>query len=410
MGLALEEEQALKSVQVGFTFLLLALLGACTSPPPEQLFKQGQRLASESKHAEAVIQIKSALQARPQWPEARLELSRSLLALGQREAAEAELGRLISEVAVADQALPLYLESLLVGGDAKRIVTQHANHRPARPEAMAEYQALLAAAWLALGQQDKAQASLKEALRVKPDDVRARVMQARAQASSGQVDLAAASVQELLRTQGASKEVWTLQGDLLQVRARSDLPGAKDAYAKALQLERAHVPAHAALVQLAMRSGDAAAARTQTAAMQDVAPGHPLTILTAAQLAFAENRLDKAREHTQALLSVFPDLPPALHLAGMHELRKGSANQATRHFRKALNIDPSLTVTREALAEAELRLGQPARALETLESLLAAEPVGVRALALAADARLQQGDPAAAEALYLKASRAQPDD
>lgn len=407
---ALEGEQGLKSVQVWFSVLLLVLLGACNAPPPEQLFKQGQQLAAEGKHAEAVIQTKSALQARPDWPEARLALSRSLLALGQREAAEGELGRLISDASVGDQALPLYLESLLVGGEAKRIVTQHANHRPARPEAMADYQALLAAAWLALGQLDKAQASLNEAIRANPDDVRARVMQARAQASAGQLDKAAASIQELLRTQGGAKEAWTLHGDLLQARAQPDLAGARDAYAKALQLDKAHVPAHAALVQMALRNGDTATASKQAAAMQAAVPGHPLTILTVAQLAFAENQLDKAREHTQALLSVFPDLPSALHLAGMLELRRGSASQAIRHFRKALTIDTSLTVTREALAEAELRLGQPGKALESLAVLLADEPVGVRALALAADARLQLGDPAGAEALYLKAARAQPDD
>lgn len=404
-----EDSHVKRAPAVGLTVLLIALLGACSAPQPEELFLQAGQLASERKHAEAVIQVKSALQQRPDWPEARLLLARSLLALGQRDAAEAELARLITDSSVADRALPLFLESLLVGGEAKRIVTQHAGHQPGRPEAKAEYHALLASAWLALGQKEKARASLAEALRARPDDVRARVLQARALAGDGKIDEAANSIKELLDTQRGAKEAWTLHGDLLQASDRPDLPAAMEAYRKALELEPGYVPAHAALVQLALRSGDGALAKAQTAAMLAAAPGHPLTVLTVAQLAYVENRLNEARDNTLSLLRVFPDLPAALHLAGMLEMRQGSASQATRHFRKALNIDSGLTVSREALAEAELRLGQPARALDTLSVLLSSEPPSIRALALAADAKLQMGDPAAAEVLYLKAARAQPD-
>lgn len=389
---------------------LAAGFSGCSRPDPEALYAQGQQRARENNHAAAIVQFKSALQERPDWPEARLDLARSLLSAGQRDAAEAELSRMLTDPKVADRAVPLFLESLLVAGDAKRIVAQHASYRLAGKDAAADYKALIASAWLALGQREKAQAALREALQAKPDAVKARVMVARLMAGSGDIDGAIKLAEEVIGTKPEAKEAWLLKGDLLLARSDPSRAAARDAYAKALAIDPSFAAAHMALIQLTMRQGDLAVAKEQLAKMRAAVPDHPFTVLTEAQIAYVEERLPDARARVQALLRALPDLPSALHLAGLIEARTGSLTQATRHFRKALTADPALEVTREALAAAELRIGQPDRALATLEPLLTGAAAKPSALAVAAEARLQQGDAASAEALYLRAAKAKPDD
>jgi thioredoxin-like negative regulator of GroEL len=176
----------------------LLLGGGCGGVKPEELVEAATKRMAERDHAGAVIQLKSALQVRPDWPEVRVLLARALLASGDREPALAELSKLVSDPATANEAVPLLMEALLVGGESRKAVTLHANYKLTSPQAMADYKSWLATAWLALGERDRARTLVEEVLQATPDHRRASVMLARMDAGAGKLDVATTLVDALL--------------------------------------------------------------------------------------------------------------------------------------------------------------------------------------------------------------------
>jgi putative PEP-CTERM system TPR-repeat lipoprotein len=388
---------------------LLLMLQACSGHNPEEYAELGRKQAAAKNHEAAVLHFKSALQERGEWPEVRLLLARSLLASGQREAAAAELAKLVTVPQFLDEAAPMLLEALLVGGEGQKAIALYGGLKLSTPAATARFKVQLAHAWLAVGNAGKAAVALNEALAADPGLAQARVMQIRMQLTASNAEDAARQVEAILAKDPSAKEAWLLKGELLLSKGSGSREAAEAAFRKALELDPKFVTAHRALFGSAVFNSDRAAAKKAAEQMRAAVPGHPLSVLTDAQLALQEGRIGDAEVLTQRLIQAFPDLPAALHLSGLLQLQSGSASQAVRHFRKALTIDPGLENTRLALASAELRAGQAERALVTLGPLIESASPSSQALALAADANLLLGDSAAAEALYLKAAKAEPD-
>jgi putative PEP-CTERM system TPR-repeat lipoprotein len=280
----------------------------------------------------------------------------------------------------------------------------------AEARALAAWRTQRALARAALGERDTAEAELRAALALDPDQAQARLLQARLLARAGDLDAAARTVDAVLAAHPDEADALRARAALAQ--ARGEREAAIASLRRLLALRPADVGAHLALIDGALQRDDLAGARAQLDAMRQARPGHPATWLADARVALAQDDLTKTEAAIQQLQKAIPNDPRMLLLAGVLAQRRGEWAPAEGYFGQVAARLPQAPEPRWALAEIALRRGDPAAAQAALAPLLegaAAAEADARTLTLAGTARLLGGDAAGAEALYARALRQRPD-
>ena len=131
---------------------------------------------------------------------------------------------------------------------------------------------LLAQAHRDLGDREAAAAEVAKALVAVPQHLPALILQARLAAARGEADAARRLADTVLALEPGHAPGWVLKGDLLG-RLANDVPGALQAYRKAVELRPRLAVAHSGLIDLLLRSGQAAQATEAVAAMGRAVPG-----------------------------------------------------------------------------------------------------------------------------------------
>ncbi|MEO7152649.1 MAG: XrtA/PEP-CTERM system TPR-repeat protein PrsT, partial [Burkholderiaceae bacterium] len=393
-------------------YLLFSLfaLTACGEEEPEMLVQSAKTYIAKKDNKAAIIQLKTALQGKPDLAEARLLLGQTLLDSGDPVSAEVELRKAVALKHPDAAVLPVLARSMLQQGQVKKVTEAYASTELADPGAAADLKTSVAVAFAAQGNIKLRDAALASALESVPDYGPAVLVRARAAAQQRDFDTALKLTDTVLSKTPDNYEAWQLKGDLL-LFAKADSAGAVDAHRKALAVRGDLVPTHASIVSILLSQRDVAGATAQVDALKKVAPHHPQTKLLQAELAFIKSDFKAAKELIQQVLKVAPENAKALQIAGAIEIQPGgSTAQAERLLTKSLQKAPGVVPTRRLLAQTYLRSGQPKRALETLEPLLDKPGADNETLAIAAQAHLQNGDPKKAEALYTQAAKQDPAD
>lgn len=388
--------------------LLLAGCGQQAASSASSIDAGRTALAKKDPNA-ARIHLKAALQEDPNSAEARYLLGRALLDSGDPRGASVELMRAMDARWNDKLVLPPLARAMLLSGQVKKLTELYGEYALEDPAANAEFKVTMANAWGILGDRGRFDAAVKAALASKPDLPAVQIAQARMAINGGQLDGALQTLEDALRRDPASYEGWFLKAQLLTF-AKNDPKAGEAAYRKALEIEPAYVPAHAAIVGIRIREHDVAGAKQQAAALRKVLPKHPHTVFIDAQLAMLDNDPKRARELTQALLKWAPENPSVLQLAGAVEGQLGASVLAETYYAKALQINPGLVLARRNLARLYVQMGQPARALRFVEPLIGPASADAEALSIAGDALLQMGDANQAEQLYARATKLRPDD
>lgn len=386
----------------------LCALAACSLDSQNSLLSEGKALAQKKDHRGAAVQFKAALQKNPQSAEARYLLGKALLDSGDPVSAVVELSKAMDQKFAPDLVLPALARALLLSGEARRLTQTYQDVQLRDPVAQASLKSSLATAWGALGDRLRTEEAAAAALAAKADFPPAIILQARLMAGRGDHDQALGVIEQLLSRDESLYEAWHLKGEIL-LHTRDDQPGAEAAFQRALQAERAYVPAHLALVAMRLRARDFPAAKQQLAQLRAVLPQHAQTIFVESQIAFHERDYGRARELVQQLLKAAPNHVGTVLLAGAIEGQAGSLLQAQTFFARAVQLNPDSVLARRSLAQAYLRLGQASKALEALHPLVHREGSVPEAFALAGEAHLQLGNPQAAEAAFLRAAKMAPD-
>jgi putative PEP-CTERM system TPR-repeat lipoprotein len=385
----------------------LALSG-CGGDSPKSLIASGKEYTAKKDHKAAAIQFKSALQGDPQSAEARYLLGQALLSSGDPSGAVLELSKLLDQKYDPNLAVPALARAMLLTGQYKKLATLYGEMTLTDKLAQASLKSSVATAWGAQGDKAKTEAAIAAALQAAPDFGPAQILNARILAGKREFEPALALVETILAKDASLYEAWHLKGEILAF-AKNDNKGAEEAFRKALEAERAYVPAHLAIIGGRLRARDVPGAKAQADALRALMPKHPQTIYVDAQIAFTERDLPKARDLVQLLLKGAPNHTGVLQLAGAVEGQAGSLVMAETYFSKALQLVPELPLARRNLAQTYLRLDQAAKALETLQPLLAGTVQDADAHALAGDVQLRMGNAAAAEGHFTQAVKIKPD-
>jgi putative PEP-CTERM system TPR-repeat lipoprotein len=388
--------------------ILTLLLTACGGDKPEAMLASAKDYLAKNDTKAAVIQLKNALQADPSLAEARYLLGTSMLASGDVISAEVELRKALDLKYPRDQAVPALARSLLAQNKFREITDGFADEKIESAPARADLQTSLAAAYAALGNPQKAEAALADALRAQPDNAPALLAQARQKGTAGDVDGALATVQQAIDKHPNDPDAWKLRGDIFYY-ARNQPDDALAAYRKSAETKANYLPGQAGVVTVLMAQGKLDEAGQAIEQLKKFAGGHPQTRLLETQLAYQKKDYKAAHELAQQLIKMAPDNVQVLQVAGATEFQLGNLTQAETHFNKALQAVPTLSMARRMLMATYLRTGQPDKALTLLPTGAdGAAQQDSEMLSLAGQAYLQKNEPRKAEQLLANASQLDP--
>ncbi len=389
--------------------LALALvLAGCGRESQESLQARGKAELDKGNATAAVLYLKSALQSGADGPELRFLLGRALLDSGDPVSAAVELGKSLDQNHPHDQVLPKLARAMLLAGQTKRLVAAYGQVDLGEPQAQAALKCYLAEAYASLDDRKGTEASIAAALKAVPEHPQALILKARLLAGGGDFEGATRIADAVLARDPRRHEAWLLKGEILWF-TRKDIPAAEAALVKSLEIEKAYVPAHSALISIRLTADDKPGARARADALRAVLPNHPQTLYVDALLAALDRDFKTAREKVQLVQRVLPDHTKVIQLAAAIEAELGQLVVAESLYAKAIKLDPTLGPARRSLAQAQLRLNRPARAWETLQPMVGSDADDPQALGLAGEAALLLGDLRAAETMFSRASRLEPD-
>lgn len=387
----------------------LAGLVGCGAKSDTELIASAKGHLQNNDRPAAIIELKSALQGNPQSAEARFLLGRTLFESGDMAAAQIELGK-AHDLRWDDNAvLPLLAKAMVARGEAKQVADLYGRFELGDRVAGAELRAQVALAHAALGDSDRSQAAVDQALRLDPKNITARLQEARLLTRTESPRQTLERVDGILADAPGNANAWLLKGNVLRW-SLGDNDGAMAAYRSALEAEPRHLPAYAALVPLLLERSDVEGLRTMVAAMKQVLPQHPDTRYYDAQVALLDGDVKRARDGVQQLLKLAPTSVRLLQLAGAIEFREGRLLLAESFLNRAIQQEPRQGAARRLLAQTHLRAGQPAKALQAIKPVLEGPRPDAPSLAAAAEAYLQSGDMATAERYFKRAAAIDPRD
>lgn len=390
------------------SMLLTALvLSACGADSPEAMLASAKDYLVKNDSKAAVIQLKNALQNKPDLAEARFLLGKALLEDGNPTGAEVELRKAADLKYPADQLVPLQARTLLALGQAKKVVDDLGKVQLTSADGKADLNATLGRAWLALGKMDAAQAAFGEALAAVPDYGPAVFGQARIKAANRDFPAAMTLIDAVLTKDPNFIEALQFKGDILAAQGKGSESG--DAYRKILESKPDYLPAHAALIARHIAAGKLDEAGKQFEMMKKVAPSHPQTTYVQAELLFREKKFKDAREAIQLHLRAMPGSLQGHQLAGAIEYELQSYATAEKYLQEVLAKAPGFGLARRMLIATYLRSRQPDKALSTLQPILDKIEDNSNLLALAGEVFMQNGDAEKAETYFAKAAALDPE-
>ena len=390
--------------------ILVALLLAagCGSETPEQQLASAKEYLQKNDPKAATLQIKNALEANPNLAEARFLLGTVLLKDGNASAAEIELRKAFMARYPDSFVVPELARSLLMTGQAKKLVDEFGATQFDKPAANASLQTTLATAHDMLGKRELAKAALSAALAADPGYAPAVLLAARQKATARDFDAALSAVADVTSRDASNSEAWKLKGDIL-LAARNDADGALVAYRKSIEVDPKFGPGHLALLTLLMQQGKVDEATKQLEQLKQLAPNNPQTKYHEALLAYQKKDFKLTRALAQQLVTSSPASPLILQLAGAAEFQMNALAQAETYLARALQVAPQLAFARRLLITTYLRSGQPKKALEALNAAMGKDGLNPKMFALAGQVHLQNGDAKMAESYFAKALKLDPD-
>lgn len=381
---------------------IVVSMAACGGQSPDALIASARDYVAKGEDKSAIIQLKNALQQRPQDGEARLMLGMASLRTGDPVSAEKELRKALEYGQSADVVLPSLARALLELGESEKLIKEFGERKLSDPRAHAAFTASLGQAQLRMGRLGEAAESFRAALEVDPQLLAARLGLARLLATQGRIDEANQLIDQVIAAHPKAVDAWLLQADLRSYAG--DRAGAKASLEKAVEADAASLTARYALIQslIGLKEFDAAAQHVDAARKVS---GDLRLLYFEALIAYGRKDVKKARESVQQFLKSAPDYVPALVLAGVIELSSGQAAAAEAHLRQAVVRAPKHEVARRLLVRVYLGTAQPARALETLQPLITSPArVDPELMMLAGETYLANGELQQASAVFKAAS------
>ncbi len=378
------------------------IVAACSDSNPAALVSSAKTYMAKADYPAAIIQLKNALQRSPENGEARVLLARALLDTGDALSAETEARKAIDGKYPENEAVPVLARALLGQGEFRKLVTELGDRKLSDPKAQAELGTMVAIAWQAQNELDKALAAIDAALAIKPDSTQALVAKAGILAQRNDAAGAFRLLDAALAAAPADVDASVLKAELLTAQGRRD--EAITVLETSANAHPADLLTRFALVGKLVATGQVERAGAPLEAMKKVGPKDFRTIYCDALVTFARHDAARARDLVQQLLAVRPDHLPSLYLSGLINLDLKQYAAAEDALRRVLTKAPGEPGATRALASLYLLTGRAGQALEIIEPALKRSPNDPTLLRAAGEGYLQTANPGRAAQFYERAN------
>lgn len=352
-----------KRTAVALALVLAAVAGCSKEESPEQLIAQARQYESKGDSKAAIIQLKNALQSKPDDAAARLALGRLYLKTGDNVSAEKELQRAAKLGSNRAEVLPLLAKSLLLQNKAQAVLDETAS-----APADATLLSLRGEALLALKKPAESRLAFDRALQLDPNNSDALNGLARHALIKDDLEGAVRLADSAVAHNPTSVDALLFRADL--DKAMGKLDEARVSYDKALQLNPDVGTAYLQKAYLDISQKKFDAARADLATLKKVAPQNLLAHHAQALLDFTEGKYKAALDSIQIVLKSAPDHLPSQLLAGATQFSLGSLTEAEQHLKKYIESDSGNLYARKMLASVYLGLDRPGDALAQLKTAL----------------------------------------
>lgn len=353
----------------------------------------------------AAIELKNAVQLRPEDGESRWRLGQVYYAMGRLEDADKELTKARQQGVRNDELDILLARTLLELGKADRVLQETTPRQEASTESRARLLVLRGKAQFMTNALANAETSLDEADRLVKDHPDTLFARAQFLYSKGDPAAAQTFLDSAMGKLGNDAKMWVLRGEVLA--ALHHPADSEQAYLKALALEPWNVPARLELIQRYASGKQLAKAETHLAELRKHAPEHMGGHYLDALVAFHAGRNQEAYGKLQPVVQALPDVLPARLLAGTVCWTLGKREEAQKHLNAVLSINPNHALAQRLMAATLLQAGELDKAKVLLASLkdAAGDPLSA---SLRGSLALRQGDYADAKRQFEQVIRAQP--
>jgi len=357
--------------------ILLVLIGGLaigggiyisTKKSPDDHYKAGIALQEKGDLKGATIEFKNAIQGMPKNAAARYHLGQVHFSNGDYLSAEKELKKALDLGLKDPGTVAIYARTLLYLSDYRRLLEEIKTEEGADPTANAALLALRARAQLLLKEVESSRKSLDEADSLQPQHPETLYTRAMLASTQNDTDGALALMDTALAKAPQRADFWIFKGDLMRQKKQND--SALQAYAKAVEVEPANIPARQAKVQLLLETSDLDKAEATLKDLRKLAPKDLLGRYLQAFIDFKRARYAEANTVLQGVLRDAPGFLPGHLLAGTDNAILGNKEAARFHLEKVLDAVPNHPLARKLLAATLTEQGD----LNTAKELLAAFP------------------------------------
>lgn len=398
-------KMAASAVMVSSVLLLTGSLASCgRSDNPEQLVAEAVKYQQKGDRKAAIIQLKNALQKKPDDGEARYLLGVVYNETGDTLSAEKEIRRAMELGIAKARTAPELAKSLMAQGQFQKALDELAAAGPVQD---ANVEVIRGDAYAALNKQAEAKTAYEQALKLKADAPLALVGLAKIAYFNKDVEGATRLIDQAVSKNPQNTEALVAKAELLRAQNKND--EALAAYDMALKIKPDHVQNHIAKANLdiSMRRFDDAAKEIDAA--RKLAPSAPMVTYAQALLDFTQEKHKPALEAIQQVLKVAPDHMPSVLLAGAIQYALGANEQAEQYVKRYMEANPGNVYASKLLASIMLKNNDPQRALSVLNpAIQQARGTDPQLLSLAGESYMRSRDFPKATEYFEKASALSP--
>lgn len=346
-------------------------LSACARSP-EELYERALESAKAGDPGSAVVDLKNALQERPNYGAARRLLGEQYLRMGDSASAIKELQRALEQGEAEHELLPLILRAEIDNGNSAAVL-ERLNKLNA-DDLNAPLWTLRGDALVESNDADAAVDAYRNALRLDPKSADAHLGLARVAWSRNDAATAEREFALSLQLGPKSARAWLTKGDF--ALSRRQFPTAVEAFTAASKNGQGfdRVRAKIGLARTYIFSGDKENAQVNVDLVLKQAPDLPMGHYLAALLAHQKGEYARAEEQLAMVLARAPDHVPSIFLKGVVNAAQEKWLVAEEALARVVALVPNDLQSRKLLATVYLRQDQVEKALNVLEG---AQSLGV---------------------------------
>ena len=391
-----------------------AAIAAVNPQKASEYYENALEYFNGKDYAQAVIELKNALQADPRSLPARVLLGRVYVRIHDGASAEKELIRARRSGADNELTLVPLAHAYLMQQKFEALLDE-IDIAGQGPEITGEVRILQGNAHLELRDLDKAEAAFAEASRLLPENAIAHLSMAKVHMHRAEFEAAEALLTTAAALAPNEAEVWFAKGELH--RLAGDFEAAVSDYDVALELSPDHIETriNRAAVYIDLKRDDDAFADIKYAA--SIIPNDPQVAYLYGLILMRSGDLSEAEAvMTEALIMLSsrdPSLllrhPPSLLLGGVLNYIQQNHEAAVRYLQRYVKLVPNHVDARRMLGGVYLQTGEPSLAIGVLRPAVRLSPGDAKLQALLGEAYTDNGQYGEATRILQNAVKLAPD-